>query len=135
MLVCIGAALFTVVSLAVADPVRGSDPGRIATQIVTGIGFLGAGAIIKEGFTVRGPTTAASMWIVAGVGMAVGAGKFDAALLGTALAIGALFFLGRLHRGVPRDSYRRLEVLTGLTSETRPPDRRAQAGGCAGVVD
>jgi putative Mg2+ transporter-C (MgtC) family protein len=118
MLVCVGAALFTVVSLGVAASTGVADPGRIAAQIVTGIGFLGAGAIIKEGFTVRGLTTAASLWIVAGIGMAVGAGQFDAGLLGTAVAIGALFFLGRLHRGIPRDSYRRLEVVTGLTSQT-----------------
>lgn len=67
MLVCVGAALITILS----DSYPNSD-GRIAAQIVSGIGFLGAGTIIREGASVKGLTTAASLWAVAGVGMAVG---------------------------------------------------------------
>ena len=117
LLVSVGSALFTVVSLRVVGGDDGGDPGRIAAQIVTGIGFLGAGAIIKEGFTVRGLTTAASLWIVAGIGMAVGAGHFDAALLATVIAIVALLFLGRLHHGVARASYHHLEVVVAADDD------------------
>ena len=67
-----------------------ADPTRIAAQIVTGIGFLGAGAIIREGLSVRGLTTAASLWIVAAIGMACGAGYYWPALAGTALTLVAL---------------------------------------------
>src|SRR6266542_2054899 len=76
LLVALGSALFTVVSIfgfasgAGQGPV---DPSRVAAQIVTGIGFLGAGAIIKYGTSVRGLTTAASLWTTAGIGMAAGA--------------------------------------------------------------
>ena len=86
----------------------GSDTGRIATQIVSGIGFLGVGAIIKDGFTVRGITTAASLRIVAGIGMAMGAGRFDAALL----AIVALLLLSRLYHGISRASCHHTELLS-----------------------
>src|SRR5919198_6376997 len=77
ILVGLGAALFTLVSAYAFDasePGTRIDPTRIAAQIVTGIGFLGAGTIIRQGLTVRGLTTAASLWIVAAVGMAAGAG-------------------------------------------------------------
>ena len=75
------------------------DPTRIAAQIVTGIGFLGAGAIIRQGLSVRGLTTAATLWLVAAIGMAVGAGYYDAALIAT---IGALLTLGPLRVGAYR---------------------------------
>lgn len=72
ILVCMGAALITLVSASFKPPY--SDPGRIAAQIVSGIGFLGAGTILRQGSIVRGLTTAASLWTVAGIGMAVGIG-------------------------------------------------------------
>ena len=72
VLVCMGAALITLVSMSFSG--LSSDPGRIAAQIVSGIGFLGAGTIIRQGSIVRGLTTAASLWTVAGIGMAVGVG-------------------------------------------------------------
>lgn len=71
VLVCMGSALITLVSLSFAPP---NDPGRIAAQIVSGIGFLGAGTILRQGSIVRGLTTAASLWTVAGIGMAVALG-------------------------------------------------------------
>jgi len=93
MLVSVGSATFTVLSIfAFAAP--GADPGRVAAQIVSGIGFLGAGAIIKYGVNVRGLTTAASLWAVAGVGMAAGAGAWGVALGATVIVI---FSLGPLH--------------------------------------
>jgi putative Mg2+ transporter-C (MgtC) family protein len=96
LLVGLGAALFTIVSaygfsdfFTDGDLVQ-TDPTRIAAQIVTGIGFLGAGAIIREGISVRGLTTAGSLWVVAGIGMAAGAGYYWAAVVGTALTVLAL---------------------------------------------
>ncbi len=90
LLVSLGSAGFTVLSIA-AFTAPGADPGRIAAQIVSGIGFLGAGAILKEGATVRGLTTAASLWAVAAVGMAAGAGAWVIAITVTAIAIISLW--------------------------------------------
>ena len=90
LLVSLGSAGFTVLSI-VAFPAPGADPGRIAAQIVSGIGFLGAGAILKEGATIRGLTTAASLWAVAAVGMAAGAGAWMVAVTITAIAIVSLW--------------------------------------------
>jgi putative Mg2+ transporter-C (MgtC) family protein len=92
LVVCVGAALFTLVG-AYAFTGPNTDPSRIAAQIVTGIGFLGAGAIIRQGLSVRGLTTAATLWLVAAIGMAAGAGYWDGALIAT---IGALLTLGPL---------------------------------------
>jgi putative Mg2+ transporter-C (MgtC) family protein len=90
LLVSLGSGGFTVLSIA-AFPAPGADPGRIAAQIVSGIGFLGAGAILKEGATIRGLTTAASLWAVAAVGMAAGAGAWIVAVTITAIAIISLW--------------------------------------------
>ena len=128
MLVALGSALFTIVSaygfhdlLATGGPVIRADPTRIAAQIVTGIGFLGAGAIIREGLSVRGLTTAATLWGVAAIGMAAGAGYYSAALFGTAIVILALWPLRALAFRVlerARPEAQRIVVeLTGATSE------------------
>src|SRR3954454_22656194 len=90
--VSVGAALCTLVSAYAFIGPR-VDPTRIAAQIVSGIGFLGAGAIIRQGLSVRGLTTAATLWLVAAIGMASGAGYYDAAIIAT---LGALFTLGPL---------------------------------------
>lgn len=98
LLVSLGSALFTIVSAfgfhefltSGANIVR-MDPTRIAAQIVTGIGFLGAGAIIREGLSVRGLTTAATLWVVAAIGMACGAGYYWPAGAATLLTILALW--------------------------------------------
>jgi putative Mg2+ transporter-C (MgtC) family protein len=97
MIVALGSGLFTLVSAyGFSNFVTGGkgiseDPTRIAAQIVTGIGFLGAGAIIREGLSVRGLTTAGSLWVVAAIGMAAGAGYYWAAVVSTALTIFALW--------------------------------------------
>jgi putative Mg2+ transporter-C (MgtC) family protein len=94
LVVSVGAALFTLVSAHGFESFSGQvDPTRIAAQIVSGIGFLGAGAIIRQGLSVRGLTTAASLWLVAAIGMASGAGYWDGALIAT---LGALLTLGPL---------------------------------------
>jgi putative Mg2+ transporter-C (MgtC) family protein len=92
MLVSIGSALFTLVgAYGFAGFSSGSvDPSRIAAQIVTGIGFLGAGVIFRQGFTVRGLTTAASLWLVAAVGMAAGAGFWKGAVIAAGVGLIAL---------------------------------------------
>jgi putative Mg2+ transporter-C (MgtC) family protein len=97
MLVSLGSALFTMVGaygfhdfLVGGGSVVRADPGRIAAQIVTGIGFLGAGVIFRQGFTIRGLTTAASLWVVAAVGMASGAGFWSGAVLATAVGLVSL---------------------------------------------
>jgi putative Mg2+ transporter-C (MgtC) family protein len=98
MLVSVGSALFTIVSaygfrefLVGGGAVIRADPTRIAAQIVTGIGFLGAGAIIRQGLSVRGLTTAATLWVVAAIGMASGAGYYSAAVITTALVLISLW--------------------------------------------
>jgi putative Mg2+ transporter-C (MgtC) family protein len=91
MLVAVGSCLFTLVSAYGFEGIAGAvdpDPSRVAAQIVTGIGFLGAGAILREGQSVRGLTTAASLWVVAAVGIAVGLGMYFAS--GAAVAITVL---------------------------------------------
>jgi putative Mg2+ transporter-C (MgtC) family protein len=94
MLVGVGSALFTIVSAYAWGDFAFStregvtfDPTRIAAQIVTGIGFLGAGAIIRQGLSVRGLTTAAGLWVVAAIGMAAGAGYYSAALIATGVVL------------------------------------------------
>jgi len=98
MLVAVGASLFTIVSAYAWSDFTFSqrsgitfDPTRIAAQIVTGIGFLGAGAIIRQGLSVRGLTTAASLWVVAAIGMASGAGYYSAAVITTAIVLISLW--------------------------------------------
>ena len=100
-LVALGSAIFTVVSAsAFTGPL--SDPTRIAAQIVSGVGFLGGGAILHYRGTVRGLTTAASLWAVAAVGMAAGAGLLLMATISTVLVIVALEVFQRLERVATR---------------------------------
>ena len=96
VLICIGAAIFTIMSRTM-----GADDGsvtRIAAQVVSGVGFLGAGAIIQDRGGVHGLTTAATIWLVAGIGMACGAKQFALASLVTAVAFFVLLAVGRLER-------------------------------------
>ena len=98
MLVSVGSALFTMAGaygfrdffVSGGNIVR-SDPTRIAAQVVTGIGFLGAGAIIRQGLSVRGLTTAATLWVVAAIGLTTGAGYYSAAVITTAIALFSLW--------------------------------------------
>lgn len=118
-LVSLGAAIFTVVSaFAFTGPL--SDPTRIAAQIVSGVGFLGGGAILHYGGTVRGLTTAASLWAVAAVGMAAGAGLFVVATVSAVLVIVALEVFQRLERVAKR----RLNIPAG--SRPTPTDEEPE---------
>ena len=106
VLVCLGACLIMVLSQALYQNVDGktnADPARLAAQVVSGIGFLGAGAIMKEGLTVTGLTTAACLWVVAGVGLAVGSGFYSGALVTTALVFVTLGSLSRLDEWVDHE--------------------------------
>ncbi len=98
MLVALGSALFTMLSIHGfgQGPGSGIDPTRIAAQIVTGIGFLGAGAILKDGVVVRGLTTAASLWATAAVGLATGAGEYVLALVAAAVILVSLWPINAL---------------------------------------
>ncbi|MFQ5693612.1 MAG: MgtC/SapB family protein, partial [Nitrospinota bacterium] len=92
LILSLGAALATIVSIELGNR-YGSDPTRIAANIVTGVGFLGAGAILRLGISVRGLTTAASLWTTAGIGMAVGAGMYWGAFVATAFLLVGLIIL------------------------------------------
>jgi putative Mg2+ transporter-C (MgtC) family protein len=93
ILIATGATLLMLLSIYIPQQFRSGDPGRIAAQVVSGIGFLGAGAIIRLGNSIRGLTTAASLWFVAAVGLAIGAGMYLVAAAAEALGIIALMFL------------------------------------------
>ncbi len=110
ILVAVGAAAFT---LASSYGLEGTDhdPNRISAQVVTGIGFLGAGAIVRYGVTVRGLTTAASLWAVAAVGLTVGQGFYSAALVTTVTVIVSLYVLGLIEK---RILYKRVATAAGV---------------------
>ena len=92
ILICIGSCMFTIFSMLIAD----RTPDRIASNIVTGIGFLGAGVIFKENNRVQGLTTAASIWVTAAIGMGIGGGYYWAGIIGsgfTLISLNLLTFL------------------------------------------
>jgi putative Mg2+ transporter-C (MgtC) family protein len=96
ILITLGSALFTIVSILLGTP--GATPDRVAAQIVTGIGFLGAGAILQSGRNVHGMTTAATIWVNAAIGMAAGAGEIRLALVATAISLVVLGILGPIEK-------------------------------------
>src|SRR5262245_43105201 len=97
ILIALGSALFTAVSLALVTSNNGT-PDRVAAQVVTGVGFLGAGAIMRSGRNVHGMTTAATIWVNAGVGMAAGAGEYALAAIATAVTLVVLALLGPIEK-------------------------------------
>ena len=115
MLVCLGSCLVMLLSQQLYREVEGltnADPARLAAQVVSGIGFLGAGAIMKEGLTVTGLTRAACLWVVAGVGLAAGAGYYSGALIATALVFVTLGSLSRLDEWVDHEKNFSLSIYT-----------------------
>lgn len=111
LLVCLGACLFTIASVHVYK-VHGAytDPARIAAQIVVGIGFLGAGAILRHGVSIRGLTTAATLWIVSAIGMAVGFGEYLIAGFTTFLVLANLAILKNIEDILPINRYSSLII-------------------------
>lgn len=101
MILCLGASLITLISIYMAGAFGNSgnsDPTRIAAQVVTGVGFLGAGAILRFGGSIKGLTTAASLWTTAGIGLGIGAGFFYGSLLATLIIIVALAVLDKVEK-------------------------------------
>ncbi len=129
LLICVGAALLTELSFGVAASGVGTvaDPGRIAAQIVSGIGFLGAGTIIQSRVGVTGLTTAATLWVVAAIGMTVGAGAYVEAVGATVLVFSALLVLGRLEGRLVRHMEGLLRIRT-LSEGTATSDVEALLG-------
>jgi putative Mg2+ transporter-C (MgtC) family protein len=113
MLIALGSAVFTIVSLELAHV--GGTPDRIAAQIVTGVGFLGAGSILRSGRSVHGMTTAATIWVNAAIGMAAGAGLYTISILGTIITLVVLVFLPWVERHLDR--------YAGVTNSRRVGDR------------
>ena len=140
LLVALGSAIFTELSIFGFGPLAGSstsvDPTRIAAQVVSGIGFLGAGAILKYGTSIRGLTTAASLWTTAAIGMAAGAGEWLIAGVGTFITVFSLWplnaLVARIHRPGAHQVRLRLEVgrLEALGDMSRLlADRRVEMAG------
>ena len=100
ILISVGAALFTLMSIEISGP--SGDPGRIAAQIVTGIGFLGAGAIMRTDTGIQGLTTAATVWVNAAVGVAAGGGEYHLAFIATGITLVALLVLQPIERTIAR---------------------------------
>ena len=118
LLVSLGAAVFTILSETISKGAGTSgfpsDPGRIAAQVVSGIGFLGAGVIIKEGVNVRGLTTAACLWTAAAIGMAVGGGYYNIAVYTTGIALLGLVILKFSEHFYAKNAYRVLSIQTPI---------------------
>jgi putative Mg2+ transporter-C (MgtC) family protein len=118
ILICLGATLITDVSMSIAmspDGTRFGDPARLAAQIVSGVGFLGAGTIMQGGATVTGLTSAATIWVVAAIGIAIGAGLFMEAAGAGMLVTVVLAGLGRAEHRI-----RRLRRVVTITVRTVP---------------
>jgi putative Mg2+ transporter-C (MgtC) family protein len=101
ILICVGSAMYMAIGLLLLGPqytAGGFDPGRIAAQVVTGIGFLGAGTIIQQGAHVTGLTTAATIWVVAAIGLVAGAGFPILAAISALLVLATLTVLGPIER-------------------------------------
>jgi putative Mg2+ transporter-C (MgtC) family protein len=98
LLICLGAALFTIISTQTARAFGAGDPARIAAQIIPGIGFIGAGVVIRERGTIIGITSAATIFVVASIGMAVGSGLIATAVFASLLLLGSLVILGNLEQ-------------------------------------
>ncbi len=110
VLVSLGAAIFTLLSVEAFTGGGPRDPARVAAQVVSGVGFLGAGTIMKEGGNIRGLTTAASLWVTAAIGMSVGVGFVKEAFVTTVLVVVSLLLLKRLEFLYAPTEHRVLEL-------------------------
>lgn len=101
MLICIGSTLAMLLSIYIPQTYQNfqnGDPGRIAAQVISGIGFIGAGAILKMGLNVRGLTTAASIWVIAVIGLAIGAGMYLPAFVAVGLTLVVLIIMEQMEK-------------------------------------
>jgi putative Mg2+ transporter-C (MgtC) family protein len=122
LLVCVSCVLLMIISQgyytdSAASGLMRIDPTRIAAGAMTGVGFLGAGVIIKSGATVQGLTTAACVWIVSAIGLAIGAGQYVAGIVGFVITFISLWFLRFLEMRMPRTVYKFVTVLTDSTGD------------------
>jgi putative Mg2+ transporter-C (MgtC) family protein len=108
IIICFGSTIFTQLSISMSD----MAPERIASNIITGIGFLGAGVIFKDGLSINGITTATTIWIAAALGMAVGAGEYFIALVGSVVVLIVLTVLENLTKLIVRAHQARLYKIT-----------------------
>jgi putative Mg2+ transporter-C (MgtC) family protein len=139
MIVALGSCLIMLVSMHMADlsPSK-SDPGRIAAQVVAGVGFLGAGAIMRSGLSVRGLTTAACLWTVAAIGLAIGSGFWRAAVVTTFLTLVATVVFQKVERKFSKGKAIRRFVVQAKDSATlvsKLEEVLAQAGIAIREVD
>jgi len=109
LLVCVASVLLMIVSQSLGG--SAFDPGRLAAGAITGVGFLGAGVILKAGLNVHGLTTAACLWIVSAIGLAVGSGLRLAAVLGFAITLGSLWLLRYVEQRLPRLEYKYVTIV------------------------
>ena len=124
VLISVGATLLMLLSIWIPQHFEIGDPGRIAAQVVSGIGFLGAGAIIRLGNNIKGLTTAASLWLIAAVGLAIGAGMYIAAAGAELIAFITLFFLFRLEKKI-FPSVRHKTIILHYKDEISPNTKAA----------
>ena len=97
-LICLGSCIFSIISVESVRGIDHGDPSRIAAQVVTGIGFLGAGTIFRSESGITGLTTATLIWVASGVGMAIGFGYVELGVTSTVIAIGTMYMLKMFHR-------------------------------------
>jgi putative Mg2+ transporter-C (MgtC) family protein len=115
-LICIGSALFTIFSEIIGG---GNNPDRIASNIATGIGFVGAGVIFKGDFGVNGITTAAMIWVTAALGMGIGAGYELTSIIGCGMILVMLFIFGLMENWIDRmNQMRNYRIETSYNEET-----------------
>ena len=128
ILICIGSTLLMLLSMWVTERIAGvksGDPGRIAAQVVSGIGFLGAGSIIRLGNTMKGLTTAASIWFVAALGLAIGAGMYIPSLFALAIVLFSLVVLDPIERYFfPSERFKHLIIAYSGDSDLPEKARR-----------
>lgn len=108
IMICLGSTIFMEISLALG----GNSPDRIASNIITGMGFLGAGVIFKDGLTITGITTATTIWITAALGMAVGAGEYFIALVGSIVVLVVLLMFEKIQSLITRTHQERIYKIT-----------------------
>jgi putative Mg2+ transporter-C (MgtC) family protein len=108
IMICLGATIFTEISIQLG----GNTPDRIASTIISGIGFLGAGVIFKDGLSVSGITTATTIWIAAALGMAVGAGEYFIAVVGSAVVLVVLVLFEKVQNVIERINQSRSYKIT-----------------------
>lgn len=117
IMICLGSTIFTEISIAIG----GESKDRIASNIITGIGFLGAGVIFKDGLTISGITTATTIWISSALGMAVGAGEYFIALTGCVIMLLVLGALQPINRAIDRWHQARSYRITYASKDTFIP--------------